>query len=72
MSSIASLAQWVKDLVLVQLWHRSQLWLGFNPWPANFHMLQVRLEKKNKGSKVTSLASAGYDRRLIKSVFCYC
>ena len=23
--------QWVKDLVLMQLWHMSQLRLGFNP-----------------------------------------
>ena len=21
---------------------RSQLWLGFNPWPRNFHMAQVQ------------------------------
>ena len=27
-------AQWVKGLL--------QLWLGFNPWPRNFHMLRVR------------------------------
>ena len=31
--------QWVKDLVLPWLWHRSQLWLGFSLWPGNFHML---------------------------------
>lgn len=29
---------WVKDLTLPQLWHRSQLCLGFNPWPGNLHM----------------------------------
>ena len=32
-----SLAQWVKDLALlqVQLWLRLQMWLGSNPWPGN-------------------------------------
>ena len=37
---ILSLAQWVKRLL--QLWPGSQLKLRFNPWPRNFHMLQVR------------------------------
>ena len=32
----------LKDLVLLLLWHRSQLWLGFNAWPRIFHMLQVQ------------------------------
>ena len=30
--------QWVKDLVLLQLWYRMQLQLGFDPWPRNFIM----------------------------------
>lgn len=33
-------AQWVKDLWL------SLLWVGFNPWPGNFPMLQTWGEKK--------------------------
>ena len=33
------LAQWVKGTVLLQLWRRSQLQLGFSAWPRNFHML---------------------------------
>ena len=28
---IPSLGQWVKDPALLQLWHKSQLGLGFNP-----------------------------------------
>ena len=28
----------LKDPVLLQLWHRLQLQLRFNPWPENFHM----------------------------------
>ena len=41
MSLIPSLAQWVKDLVLLQLWCRSQLWLRFHSWLGNFCMLWV-------------------------------
>ena len=40
--SIPGPAQWVKDPALPQLWHRWQLQLRFNPWPRNFHMLQVQ------------------------------
>ena len=29
----------LKDPALPQRGHRSQLWLGFSPWPGNFHML---------------------------------
>ena len=35
------MAQRVKELVLPQLWCRSQLLRGFSPWPGNFHMLRV-------------------------------
>ena len=37
----------LKDPVLPQLWLGLQLWLGFNPWPRNFHMPWVR-PLKNK------------------------
>ena len=39
-------AQWVKDPDLLQLWHRSALWLRFHPWPRNSRMLQVQGKKK--------------------------
>ena len=45
------MAQWVKDPELPQLWHRSQLWLRFDPWPGNFHMPWVQPEKKKKEKK---------------------
>ena len=32
---VQAVAQWVKDLALLQLW------LEFHPWPGNFHMPQV-------------------------------
>ena len=45
--SIPSLAQCVlKDLVLPQLWHRSQLWLGSDPQPRNTICLGVPPPKK--------------------------
>ena len=31
--SILHLAQWVRDLALLQLWLGSKLWLGSDPWP---------------------------------------
>ena len=45
---ILGLASLVKDPALLQLWHRPQLWLGFDPWPGNFHTLQVWSKKKKK------------------------
>ena len=42
--SIPHPVQWVKDLVLQQLWHRARL----NPGPGNFHMLQVQPKGKEK------------------------
>ena len=46
--SIPSLAQWVKDLALLQLQHRLWLQLGLDPWPENFCMPQVWPKKKKK------------------------
>ena len=42
------MAQWVKDLAMLWWWHRSQLQLGFDPWPGNFHKLQGQSKKKKK------------------------
>ena len=48
---IPSLAQWAKDLALLQLWHRLQPQLRFEPWPGNFHMPCVQPEKRREGRK---------------------
>ena len=40
--SIPRPLQWLKDPVL------PQLWLRFNPWPKNFHMLWMKKKKKKK------------------------
>lgn len=46
------MVQWVKDLALPQLCHRLQLWLRFDPWPRNFHMLWVQpFKEKRKGTQ---------------------
>ena len=42
----------LKDPVLPQLLRRSQLWLGFSPWPRNFHMPWVWLVKKRRRCKL--------------------
>ena len=48
---VPTVAQWIKDLMLPQRWHGSQLQLRFYPWPKNFHMLWVWLKKKKKKKK---------------------
>lgn len=42
------MAQWDKDLALLQLGHRLLLLFRFDPWPGNFHMLQVQRKNKTK------------------------
>lgn len=36
------MAQQVKNTALSMKWFWLLLWLGFDPWPGNFHMLWVR------------------------------
>ena len=45
---VQSLAQHsgLKDPALLLVWYRSQLQLGFSPWPGNFLVLQVWPLKK--------------------------
>ena len=43
-----SYEEWVKDLVLSLQWLGLLLGHRFNPWPKNFHMLQVWPKKKKK------------------------
>ena len=42
------MAQWVHDPALPKLWHSSQLQLGFDSRPGNFHLLQVAEKEKKK------------------------
>ena len=44
--SVLGLCSGLKDVALLQPWHRCQL--EFNPWPRNFHMLQVQPLKKRR------------------------
>lgn len=48
-SSIPYLAQWVKDLTLLQLWHRWLLRLSSDAWPSN--SICQGAAKKEKGGK---------------------
>ena len=41
----------VKDLALSLLWIRLLLWPEFDPWPKNFHVLQVWPKQKTKNKK---------------------
>ena len=47
-SLIPSPAQYVKNTILLQLWHRLQRQLGVIPWPRNFHLLWVQPKKKKE------------------------
>lgn len=47
-SGVPAVVQQIKEPVLLQLWCGSQLYLGSDPWPRNFHMLPVQLKKKKK------------------------
>ena len=38
---VSAMVKQIEDSTLPQLWRRSELWLGFDPWPRNFHMLWV-------------------------------
>lgn len=38
-SSLA--VQQVRDVALLHLWHKPQIWCRFNPWSKNFHALWV-------------------------------
>ena len=48
MGLIPGPVQWVKDLVLPQLWYGLQLLLTFDHWLRNFHMLWVQPKTKTK------------------------
>ena len=38
----------LKALALLRLWFGSQVQFRFDPWPGNFHMLQVPQEERKK------------------------
>ena len=61
---ILSPAQWVKDRVLLQLWHRSLLWLRSDPWPGSYvcHRAPEKGKKKKKKRWV-------YEKGSSKSMF---
>ena len=63
--SIPGPVQWVRDPLLRQLWYRSQLRLGFDPWPGNFHMPQVWLKKRKKKKGVPLVAQGVKNLTLI-------
>ena len=49
MGSISSPEEWVKGAgTVAAVWYRSRLWLGFDPWPRNFHPQAVGATTKLK------------------------
>ena len=47
----SSVLQWIKDPAWSLQWLGSLLWLRFNPWPRNFHMLCLAKKKKKKTNR---------------------
>ena len=62
--SVPGLAPWVKDPALPQLWHRSQLWLGFDLWPWELHMPQGSQKRNFKKSTNKCWRGCGEKRTL--------
>ena len=54
---VPTVGQWVKDLELLQLWCRSQLQAGFNPWPRELPYASGAAEKEKKKKKKDNRAS---------------
>ena len=42
------LVQWVKDLTSSLQWLELVLWVGFDPWPKNFHIWQAWQKNKKE------------------------
>ena len=64
MGLIPILVQWVKDLMSLHLWHRSQLQLRFDPWPGNFHTL--REQPKTNKQKCTQDLNRHFSKKYIQ------
>ena len=65
---IPSQAQWVKDLVLLHLWHRWKLRPGSDPWPKNsqcYGVAKKRKKKKLKKKKADILRARLYSALLL-------
>lgn len=67
------MVQWAEDPLLLQLLHRSQLQLGFDPWTERFHMAwcgQKKYKKKKNKQDSTLCKYLQYliltDRNLFK------
>ena len=62
------MAQWVKDLTLLQLWWQSQLLLRFDPWPRNFRMPRVWPKRKKTLFIISLCKYAAKGTDLIKDI----
>ena len=54
---VPTVAQQVKNLVLLQLWHRSQQWLRFDPWPGKLPMPLVQGRGQNNQKTIGILGT---------------
>ena len=68
-SSIPSPAQWVKDPALPQLWLRSQLWLGSDPWPSKSVRHGVADKGEKKKTRASYVPGSSWLNSCVKSTF---
>lgn len=66
---VFAVAQWVKDLTLLQLWLGLQLQMQFDPWWRNFHMLQVGMKEKKKSVFILEIDLVGISLSVFFSEF---
>ena len=65
-TGVPAVAQRAKDLSLSQLWRRLKLWLGFHPWPRNFHIPWVWQKKKKKKKERKKGREGGRKKEMTK------
>ena len=62
----------LKNVALLQLWHRSQLWLEYHPWPGNFLRSCQAFSKVPAPFYVPTSCVRGFQFLYIFANTCYC
>ena len=63
-ASIPGPVQWVKDLELLQLWHRSLLQLVSDPWSGNSICLEAAEKEKERKKKRMEGGKEGTNKQM--------
>ena len=63
--------KWIKDPALLQLWRRSQLWLGFNPRPRTSICCGCEQKNKKKFSSFSLPSQRNTNKTIEKPKVCF-